>query len=70
MNTARIVGIVLVAVGAILLGFAYNATEAPVEQIANTLTGRYRDQTMWYIAIGAASVIGGGLLALFGNRSA
>ncbi len=68
MNTARIVGMVFIAVGVVLLGFAYNATEAPVEQMANTLTGRYRDQTMWYIAIGTAAIIGGGLLALSGNR--
>jgi hypothetical protein len=68
MNMGRIVGIVLVAVGIVLLGFAYSGTEAPADQIANTLTGRYRDQTMWYIAVGTAAVIGGGLLALFGNR--
>lgn len=68
MDTGRIVGIVLVAVGVVLLGFAYNSTETPVEQISNTLTGRYREQTMWYIAIGTAAVIGGGLLAFFGNR--
>jgi hypothetical protein len=68
MNTGRIIGIVLVAVGIVLLGFAYNATEAPADQIVNSLTGRSRDQTMWYIAVGTAAIIGGGLLALFGNR--
>jgi hypothetical protein len=68
MNSGRIVGIALLMVGIGVVGYAFNATEAPVEQLSNTLTGRYRDSTMWYFAVGGAAVIGGGLLALFGNR--
>jgi drug/metabolite transporter (DMT)-like permease len=68
MSMNRIIGIVVFAVGVLLLGFAYNATEAPVEQISNTLTGRYSSETMWYFAIGVAAAVGGGLLAVLGPR--
>ncbi len=68
MGMNRIIGIVVFAVGAVLLGFAYNSTNAPLEELSNKLTGRYSDETMWYFAVGIAATVGGGLLALFGSR--
>ena len=68
MEMKRVVGIVVVAIGAVLLGFAYHATDAPMERISDTVTGRYSNETMWYFALGIAAVVGGGLLALFGSR--
>lgn len=70
MNIYQIVAGVAVTLGAVLLGFAYHASNAPIDQITNTLTGRYTDQTMWYLAVGIAAVVGGGFLALFGRRAA
>jgi drug/metabolite transporter (DMT)-like permease len=68
MQPSRILGVVLFVVGVVLLGFGYHASNALVDQVSNTLTGRFTDQTMWYFILGAAAAIGGALLALFGKR--
>lgn len=68
MNMSRIIGFVVLAIGVVLLGFAFHSTDAPMEELSNTLTGRYSDRTMWYFAVGIAAVVGGGLLAVFGRR--
>jgi drug/metabolite transporter (DMT)-like permease len=68
MDKNRIVGIVVLAVGVVLLGFAYHSTNAPMEKISDAVTGRYSNQTMWYFAVGIAAAVGGSLLALFGSR--
>jgi LPXTG-motif cell wall-anchored protein len=41
-----------------------------MDQISEALTGRYTDHTMWYLILGIVAAVGGGLLALFGKRSA
>jgi LPXTG-motif cell wall-anchored protein len=38
--------------------------------LSNTLTGRFTDQTMWYLAIGIVGFVGGLLVLLFGRRGA
>ncbi len=69
MSINQIVGMVALVVGAVLLAFAYRASNAPIEQISDALTGRYTNQTMWFLALGIAAIVGGGLLAFFGRRS-
>ena len=68
MKMTRIIGIVVFAIGAVLLGFAYHATNAPLEKLSDTMTGRYSNETMWYFGVGIAALVGGGLLAVFGSR--
>ena len=68
MASSRIIGAVVFAVGAVLLGFAYHSSNAPLEELSNTLTGRYSNYTMWYMAVGVAAAVGGGLLVVFGAR--
>ena len=68
MKIAQLSGIMIFAVGVILLAFAYHSSNAPVEQLSNTFTGHYTDRTMWYVVLGAAAAIGGGLLVAFGVR--
>jgi drug/metabolite transporter (DMT)-like permease len=68
MQMSRIAGAVLFAVGIVCLIFAYRAANAPLERIADTLTGRYSDQTMWYFILGVAGAVGGGLLFALGGR--
>ena len=68
MRMTRIGGVALFAVGAVLLVFAYRSSNAPLEQISETMTGRYSNQTMWYLVVGVAASICGGLIALFGDR--
>jgi len=68
MNTG-ILGIAVLILGAVLLGFGYHFSQAPVDQISNTLTGRFTDNTMWYIIVGIAMMVGGGLLTFSSKRS-
>jgi Protein of unknown function (DUF3185) len=64
----QIIGAALLAVGAVLLVFAYQASNAPLDQVVNTITGHYTQQTVWYFVLGVASVVIGGLLVLRGSR--
>lgn len=68
MSMSRIAGIVSLVIGVVLLIFAYQASNTAVEEISNTLTGRYTDQTMWYLILGIAAAVGGGALLIFGRR--
>lgn len=68
MSTTRIVGLVLIVVGGILLYFGYNASQSALESVAETVTGRFTDETTIYLVGGAAcAVLGVGLL-LFGRK--
>jgi hypothetical protein len=68
MGTKKIAGIVLLVVGVVLLYFGLQATDAPLEQARETITGDYSDQTMIYLIGGAAAAVAGLLLVLFGGR--
>lgn len=68
MSTGRLIGIVIFAVGVVLLYFAYQSSNAPLDEISNELTGRYSSETMWYLGAGIVAAVGGGLLAVFGAR--
>lgn len=68
MSPVRIIGIVLVAIGAVLLVFAFTAADSPVEEVTRTLTGRFTEQTRWHFILGIAAIVGGALLAIFGRR--
>jgi hypothetical protein len=68
MATRKILGLVLLVVGAVLLYFGAQATDAPVEQAREALTGDYSDQTMLYLICGAAAVVGGLAVLLTGKR--
>ena len=46
MKPIQILGIVVLVVGVILLGFAYHASNAPLDQLSNKLTGRFTAETM------------------------
>ncbi len=59
MRTSGIIGIVLLIVGAVLLVFAWRAANAPVDQVVESLTGRFTEGTMLYIVGGIAAVVGG-----------
>jgi LPXTG-motif cell wall-anchored protein len=55
-------------IGLVLLGLAYHASNAPMDQVSNAITGRFTDQTMWYLILGIAAAVGGVLLVAFGRR--
>lgn len=59
MNQKAIQGVVLLVGGLILLYFGYNATESVTEGVTEAVTGRYSDETMYYLVGGAvASIVG------------
>ena len=67
MPVSKIVGIALAVAGVVFLIIGLNATDAPVEQVSEAVTGKYTQNTMWYIAGGLAAIVGGGFLALAGR---
>jgi hypothetical protein len=68
MGTKKVAGIVLIVVGAVLLYFGLQATDAPLEQARESLTGDYSDQTMLYLIGGAAAAVAGLAMLVIGKR--
>ncbi len=61
-------GIALLAAGVIFLVIGLNSSHSMADQISNTFTGRFTDNTQWYIVGGIVAAIAGGALAFFGAR--
>lgn len=59
MTQSKIIGLVALAVGAILLVFAMRASTAPVDQVTEALTGRFTNSTMWSLVGGVAATVFG-----------
>lgn len=68
MSTNRIIGIVLIIIGGGLLFFGFQATESLTEQVHETFTGRFTEETTWYLLGGGAALIVGLIMALRGGR--
>ncbi len=68
MGIGRILGLVLLAGGIVLLVFGYNASQSVGEQVVESFTGRFTQQTTWYIIGGIAAIVGGAALALRGGE--
>ncbi|MCO8146658.1 DUF3185 family protein [Rhodovulum tesquicola] len=66
MTQTNIIGLVVLAVGTILLFFAWRASNTPVEQVSEALTGRFTGNTMWYLIGGVIGVVAGGALLVRG----
>ncbi|MCL5041174.1 MAG: DUF3185 family protein [Gammaproteobacteria bacterium] len=64
MGTNQLVGVVLLVVGVILLYFGWQSSQSFGDQVTEAVTGRFTDETMWFIIGGAAAVVAGGFLAL------
>lgn len=64
MNTPKLIGIGLLVLGVILLYFGFNATESPVEEIGEAITGKYSDDTMMYLIGGGVAAVAGLFLVL------
>ena len=57
MGSQKLLGIILVVIGIILLVFGFNASQSLGDQVTETFTGRFTDETMWYIIGGAVAVV-------------
>ncbi|MGH6879693.1 DUF3185 family protein [Hypericibacter sp.] len=64
MTPLRALGIAIAVSGAVFLYFGLNASDAPLEQASEALTGSYSNHTLWYIAGGLGAMIAGISLAL------
>ena len=69
MNSQRVFGFVILAVGIILLVVGMNSSHSIADQVSNTFTGRFTQATTWYIVGGIAALIGGGAMLRTGGRS-
>ncbi|MCE6952641.1 DUF3185 family protein [Cereibacter sphaeroides] len=70
MTLTKIAGLVLFAVGILLLLLGWRASNAPVDQMSEALTGRFTGSTMWYLIVGVIGIVAGiGILARGGRRS-
>jgi hypothetical protein len=59
MNQTSLLGIALLVIGIVLLIVGFNASQSPVEEITESFTGQFSDETMFYLIGGAiAGVIG------------
>lgn len=68
MSTNKIIGIVLIIVGGGLLFFGLQATGSLTEEVHETFTGRFTDETTWYLLGGAAALVVGLVMALRGRK--
>lgn len=68
MSGIRILGIVVAVLGAVILAFGLNASHSFLDQASQSFLGRYTHETMTYIVVGIAALVGGGLTALVGRR--
>lgn len=64
MSTRQITGYVLLAVGIVLLFFAWQSSQSVGDQVTEAVTGQFTDSTMWFIILGIAAAVGGAFLAL------
>lgn len=65
MSNQKLLGIVLLVVGIILLYFGWQSSQSAGEQLKETLTGRFTDETMWFLIGGAAAAVAGAFLTFF-----
>ncbi len=70
MSTQCILGLVLLVVGGVLLVFGLNATDSVADEISEGLTGKFTDETTWYILGGLALALVGGLTLFVGSGRA
>lgn len=65
MGMQKLIGVVLLVVGALLLVFGFQASQSLGDQVVETFTGRFTDGTMFMIIGGAAALAAGAFLTFF-----
>lgn len=68
MSQRKIIGLCILVIGVILLVFGYNQTQSLSGEMGEALTGRYSDETMLYLILGAVAVVAGLGIALTGGK--
>ena len=67
MNSRRILGVILLVVGGGCFLFGLNATDSLTENVSEGLTGKYTDQTTWYLLFGLAMALLGLAMTFLGG---
>jgi hypothetical protein len=68
MSPQRIFGLALLAIGITLLVIGMNSSHSMADQLSNTFTGRFTDNTTWYIVGGIVLGVTGLGMTAFGAR--
>jgi hypothetical protein len=68
MSQKLLYGIVLLAVGVVLLVVGMNASHSAADQLSNTFTGRFTRETVWYFVGGGAAALLGLLMVVGSGR--
>jgi len=67
MNTQRIFGAVILVVGVVLLCVGINASNSVADQVKHSFTGRFTQETAWYIFGGLAAALLGLFMTIAGT---
>ncbi|MEP3562542.1 MAG: DUF3185 family protein [Marinobacter sp.] len=62
MGSSKLIGVIMLVVGVILLYFGYQSTQSVGNQLTEAVSGRFTDETMWYLIGGAAITVAGAFL--------
>lgn len=68
MNSIKIFGVVICIIGIVLLFFGINAMSHIQDKATHAITGKYTDETMWYLISGIGMIVAGALIALFWKK--
>ena len=69
MSSRSIFGIILLVVGILVFAVGLNASNSMTDQVSNALTGRFTENTTWYMIGGIAAALAGLLMLASGFRS-
>ncbi len=64
MKNQKLLGVVLLVVGAIILYFGWQSSESVGDKVTEAITGRFTDETMIFIIGGAVALVAGIYLTL------
>ena len=67
MPSKQLLGLILLVVGAILLFFGWQSTQSVGDQLTEAMTGRFTDETMWFLIGGAIALVVGAYYS-FGRK--
>ena len=64
----NIVGLAIFAAGIVLLIFGFNESHSFSSDVSRVFTGNPTDRSIWFLIGGAAAIVVGLLVAIFGAR--
>ena len=68
MPSSKILGIVLLVIGLVVLGLAYQSSQSMADQTKHFFTGNFRDKTTWMLIAGVGTSIAGLVSLLIPSR--